>query len=157
MSYIAFIYQDSIQHLICTGHFDVLIDMSRQWLYMSDMASQIRQLDCLVNNKENVKCLNYWPFVMGIHRSPMDSPHKRSVMRKAFPCYDGPRIIIVVVVTTFVALGTLFWKSKSSDMCTFHMARNFQNWVNDTILSDSIPIFSRKVQCRRKSVDSTFS
>ena len=30
----------------------------------------------------------YWPFVMGIHRLPMDSPHKGSVMRKALPYHD---------------------------------------------------------------------
>ena len=27
---------------------------------------------------------------MGIHRSPVDSPHKGTVMQKAFPCHDVP-------------------------------------------------------------------
>ena len=31
---------------------------------------------------------HYWPLCEGIHRWPVDSPHKGPVMRKAFPCYD---------------------------------------------------------------------
>ena len=30
---------------------------------------------------------HYWPFVMGIHRSSVDSHHKGPVMQKAFPCH----------------------------------------------------------------------
>ena len=30
---------------------------------------------------------HYWPFVRGIHRSPVDSSYKRPVMRRAFPCH----------------------------------------------------------------------
>ena len=36
----------------------------------------------------NIKALHYWPFVRGIHRSPLVSPHKVPVMQKSFPCYD---------------------------------------------------------------------
>ena len=39
------------------------------------------------NKKENVKApSHYKPFMRGIHRSPMDSPHKWSVMGKAVLC-----------------------------------------------------------------------
>ena len=53
-------------------------------------------------NKENNRGLHYWPFVKGIHRFPMDSPHKGPVMLKAFPCpdvimvYAGSRTLITV-------------------------------------------------------------
>ena len=39
------------------------------------------------NNKEHTT-LHYWPLVREIHRSPVDSPHKGPVMRKACPCHD---------------------------------------------------------------------
>ena len=58
------------------------------------------------NNNENIKAAHYWPFVMGIHRSPVDSPHtgpvirnihrwsvasphKGPLMRKALLCQDA--------------------------------------------------------------------
>ena len=44
---------------------------------------------CLQDDtKGNFKELRYWPFVRGIQRWPMDSPHKGPVMRKAFSWYD---------------------------------------------------------------------
>ena len=44
------------------------------------------------NNKENVIALHHWPFVRGIHRWPVDSPHKGPVMLKATPCHDVSNI-----------------------------------------------------------------
>ena len=38
--------------------------------------------------KENIKAPRHWPFVWGIHRWPMNSPHKRPVTRKRFPFDD---------------------------------------------------------------------
>ena len=49
-----------------------------------DFAQQLVQ----ANNKENIKATHHWPFVRGIHRSPVDSPHKGPVMRRAFLCND---------------------------------------------------------------------
>ena len=54
---------------------------------------QHRQLDCLFNNfslatHENSKVQHYWSFVRRIHRWPVVSPHKRPVIRKAFPWHD---------------------------------------------------------------------
>ena len=40
------------------------------------------------NSKENVKNRHHWSFVKEIHEWQIDSPHKRPVMRKVFPCYD---------------------------------------------------------------------
>ena len=39
-------------------------------------------------NNKSIEAPHYWPFVRGIHRWPMDSPHKRPVMRKSFPRHD---------------------------------------------------------------------
>ena len=36
------------------------------------------QLFVHANNKETIKGLYYWPFVRGIHRSPVDSPSQRA-------------------------------------------------------------------------------
>ena len=38
--------------------------------------------------KENIKALCHWPFVWGIHRSPVNSPQEGSVTRKKFPFDD---------------------------------------------------------------------
>ena len=35
-----------------------------------------------------VKAPHHWPFVRGIHRSPVDYPHKGPVIRNVFPCHD---------------------------------------------------------------------
>ena len=54
-----------------------------------------RRRDCLCNsafdqkdNLENIKTPYYYPFVKGINRSLVDSPHKGPVKRKAVPCHD---------------------------------------------------------------------
>ena len=39
--------------------------------------------------KENIKARRHWPLWGGIHRSPVDSPHKGPVTRKMFPFYDA--------------------------------------------------------------------
>ena len=46
--------------------------------------------DVLANNKENIKTLHYWPQGLwgGIQHWPMDSPHKRPVIQKAFLWHD---------------------------------------------------------------------
>ena len=46
-----------------------------------------QQLD-LTNIKGNIKAPYHWPCERWIHRSPMDSPRKRPVQRRAFPCHD---------------------------------------------------------------------
>ena len=38
--------------------------------------------------KENVKAPRLWPFVRGIRRSPVDSPHKGPVTWNLFACHD---------------------------------------------------------------------
>ena len=57
------------------------------WLHISVMMSQITAtLTAVVrvNGKENIKALHYWVLVKGSHWGPMDSPHKRPTMWKAF-------------------------------------------------------------------------
>ena len=47
--------------------------------------------------KENIKAPRYWPFVRGIHRGPVNSPHKWPVTRKMFPFDD---VIMKITVTS---------------------------------------------------------
>ena len=58
---------------------------------MGTMASQITSLRLFTQPfiqaqiKENSKAPRYWPFVRGIHRWPVNSPHKGPVTRKMSP------------------------------------------------------------------------
>ena len=56
------------------------------------MASQITSLTIVystrVHIKVNIKATRYWPFVRGIHRRPVNSPHKGPVTWKMFPFDD---------------------------------------------------------------------
>ena len=67
---------------------------SIQWRHNErDNVSNYRRLDCLLNlcsvadqrKQQNSASL---PFVRGIHRRPVNSPHKGPVTRKTFPCED---------------------------------------------------------------------
>ena len=67
------------------------------WLYhygpMNVMAFQItvNSTDCSTacsGYKANTEPSHYRPLVRGIHRWPVDSPHKGPVIWKAFPCHD---------------------------------------------------------------------
>ena len=73
--------------------------MSPNSLHYSDvttslMASQntsnstVHSTICLSQHKKKHQRVRYWPFVMGIHRWPVDSPHKGPVMWKVFPLCD---------------------------------------------------------------------
>ena len=62
---------------------------------------QYRKLECLfniffTNKKRNIKARHDWPFVRGIHRWPVDSPHKGPVMRKACPWHDTVMFLSVM-------------------------------------------------------------
>ena len=50
--------------------------------------------------KENIKALRHWPFVWGIHRRPVNPPHKGPVTRKMFPFDD------VIMVGALCGRGT---------------------------------------------------
>ena len=59
------------------------------WSHMRVMSFQITGNSTVcsttyANNKVNIKALHYWSFVMGIHRSSVDSPHKGPVCWKRF-------------------------------------------------------------------------
>ena len=61
---------------------------------MGAMASQITSLIIVDSTfiqaqiKENTKAPRHWPLLRGIHRWPVNSPHKWLVMRKMFPFDD---------------------------------------------------------------------
>ena len=50
------------------------------WLFIQQLV--------LGSIKEKIKVPCYWLFVRGIHRSPLDSPHKGPVTWKPFSCDD---------------------------------------------------------------------
>ena len=61
--------------------------------YNHAMASQITDnLTVCSSWQQQQKSKHYWPFVLGIHRWPVDSLHKGPVMLWWFPCYDVLKI-----------------------------------------------------------------
>ena len=64
--------------------------------------SNHRPFNCLFNSlcgptlKKN-QSLHYWPFVTGIHRWPVNSPHKGPVTRKSFHLMTSAWIFIVLI------------------------------------------------------------
>ena len=55
--------------------------------------------------KKKFKVQHNWPFVRGIHQSPVDSSHKGPVMLNAFPCFDI--VMKIVVKHVFVHINSL--------------------------------------------------
>ena len=76
---------------------------------MTFMASRITgqwsacSVICLDWQQRNIKGPRYCPFVRGIHRAPVDSPHKGTVTRKMFP-FDDVIIKWTVNIDSFTAL-----------------------------------------------------
>ena len=70
------------------------LENTLQRRYMSIMASQITghssvcSTICSGQHQRNIRASRYCPFVRGIHRWWMNSPHKGSVTRKKFPFDD---------------------------------------------------------------------
>ena len=58
------------------------------------------------NNKGSIKVLHHWPFARSIHR--LDSPHKGTVIQKAFPCHG-------ISMNTGLARGALW--SRGPEAC----------------------------------------
>ena len=75
-----------------------IADPSLQWRHNGrDGVSNHQPRDCLLNRRfmrrskktlDYIKAPRYWPFVRGIHRAPVNSPHKWPVTRKMFPFDD---------------------------------------------------------------------
>ena len=67
---------------------------NRLFIIMSAIASQITGVSsvcatsCSGADQRKRQSFASLAFVRGIHRSPVDSPHKRQVTRKMFPFYD---------------------------------------------------------------------
>ena len=63
-------------------------DVTWASLHLKPLAAQLFvQKLVWVNTKDNVKAPHSWLFVRGIHRWPVDSPHKGPAMWKVFPCH----------------------------------------------------------------------
>ena len=84
------------------------------------------------NIKENIKAPEYWPFVQGIYRWPVDSLHKGTILRKTIPSIDVSMHTLVVVptcasVVTCADTITELWRTST----------NFRSWNTETSDSDS--------------------
>ena len=82
-------------------HSDVIVDA---------MASQITSLRIVcstvysgADQRKYHKVPRHWPFVRGIHRWPLNSPHKRTETRKMFPIDD-----VIVYPTESVVTSRVF-------------------------------------------------
>ena len=91
--------------------------MSSQWCIIYGISNhwQFGQ-QCLHQRKH--QSLYYWPFMKGIHRSPVDSLHKWPVKSKAFPCYDVIVWFVSLVwhvwnINTVVHMAILQWRGLS--------------------------------------------
>ena len=69
--------------------------LHRNNVIISSLASQITSITIVystvysdADQKENSKVPRHWPFLRGIHRSPVNSPHKWPVTRKMLPFDD---------------------------------------------------------------------
>ena len=116
--------------------------MSRDTHYsdvmMNAMASKITSVSIVylksaqAQIKENIKAPRHWPFVRGIHRWPVISPHKGPVTRKMLPLRD-------VIMSNGVMLSR-FWKSVcSGNVCALCEKQvecwNIYGYVCTTILT----------------------
>ena len=101
-----------------------------QWLLKSPASRLFTQPFVHAHIKENIKAPRHWP-VRGIHRSPVNSPHKGPVTRKMFPfddvivwtvceliiqsckdtCHSHEKIMIRLGYTlTYVTIAELPWQ-----------------------------------------------
>ena len=92
---------------------DKLESSALQWRYNErDGVSNHRRLDCLFNglfsaHKRKHQCSASLAFVRGIHRWPVNSPHKGPVTRKMFPFDD------VFMLMTSSCVFDLWWETTS--------------------------------------------
>ena len=96
-----------------------------QWRHNErDGVSNHQPHDCCLNRlfkaqiKENTKAPRHWPFVRGIHWSPVNSPRKGTVTRKMLPFDD-------------VIMKLLTWKDQlvpNSLTPLWNLTRSFRTW-----------------------------
>ena len=118
-------------HISCLYYMDVI---------MSAMASQITsvsifsQLFVYVQIKENIKARRHWPLCEGIHRWPVDSPHKGPVTRKMFPFDDVIMLGWIHAITIYTWIMNIYLVD--GDFCMFNI---FIHWTCFTsYMSDNI-------------------
>ena len=75
--------------------------------------------------KWKIKALHHWPFVMGIHRWPVDSPHKGPVMRAAFLLND----------VTMLSWSAEWWVKSNYIFVVFTLFRIRRSFVQILFLS----------------------
>ena len=113
---------------------------------MDTMTSQITRLTIVyltvysAQIKENIKAPRHWPFVPGIHRWQVNSPHKWPVTRKMFPFDD-----VIMLYAPLTQCGLFSAKPLPEPMLTYcqlshqgHTSAEFDSKYNDLLLRKCI-------------------
>ena len=66
----------------------IMVTSWARWRPKSPASRQFAQTFIQTQIKGNIKAPCHWRFVRGIHRSPVNSPHKAPITRKKFPFDD---------------------------------------------------------------------
>ena len=106
---------------------------SLQWRHNErDGVSNQQRLDCLLNRffkvqiKENIEAS--LAFVQGIHRWPVNSPHKEPVPQKMFPCDDV--ITCLAIICNKTSSEQMFARFHDALCVTSAQWVNFKKSVN---------------------------
>ena len=108
-------------------------------------------------NKVNIKASHYWSFARGIHRWPVDSPHKGPAIGKAFLFYDVIMMVsrwatqdLCVLPNQVVRCLTLTRSpcisrnsSSSAAILVTPGQRKWSAWLGNTPMSTSIRLHMR--------------
>ena len=87
----------------------ICITVTSKWVWWHLKSSESRlftQPFIQAQIKENIKALRHWP-LCGIHRSPVNSPHKWPVRRKIFPFDD-----VIMASQSFTEIYTFLRAAK---------------------------------------------
>ena len=99
-----------------------LLSHLQHWCHSHQCHGISNHWNCLFNSlfrlTANVKkAPNYWPFVRGIHRWPVDSPYRGPVIWKAFPCHDGFVWWWCLRILSCLSMSSLCWVTHSPLLC----------------------------------------
>ena len=112
-----------------------------QYEYERHEVSNHRSLDCLFNSLcghpwKKHQSPYYWPFLRGIHRWPVNSPHQRPVARKKLPFDD----VIMSMPDTCTLLATdeeyfMTMHHFSAEYEVITLGKNIERHTAETIVS----------------------
>ena len=105
--------------------------------------SNHRLIECLFSSlfmltTKKISSPCYWPFVRGMHRWPVDSPHKGPETRKAFPCLD---VITSYGFYVMSYVNISYWVFYKNDDIPADLKFDYQNYTFILWLELWIPHF----------------